>query len=145
MKMYLILLFWIFAVVSVKSQVSDSLYKTLKVAPVRAYFQGYLKSTNEDGSSESFEMRTSYFKQDFSLSLSDTTYKVSGYSFTFDMPTGDIITIRSKNEVVKIEGNKYAVYFKELNSKCLVAVDNIILIRDGKYFKGKSFLCKLVD
>lgn len=112
-----------------------------KVAPIRAYFEGYQYSYKDDNGIECFRMEKAYFQKDFKLSISDTTYQIVKYRFVTSLADGSLLEIIGDKSGFKIDRDIYTRLLAKMTKQSLVTVDDITISKGGDCFKVPSILC----
>ena len=130
---------------STKSQVIDSLLcKTSGATTIKAYFEGYsIKDTTKNVAW--FNIKESFFQKDFSLLLSDNSYKIISYRFVFDCPDNGYITeFTTQGATTIVNKNSLTKRLLNMTTTCFISVENIIVSKNGECFKVAPFVCSLI-
>ena len=109
--------------------------RPLPVAGVKATIKGY-KFANE------VDVKRSFFRKNFSLTLSDNSYEIVGFEFFYNSEEGDVHngTVCSENVLIA----KYPV-FNYLKEGGLFEFTNITIEKDGIKYHVAGFLVFPVD
>jgi hypothetical protein len=144
MLKYLILLYFCFLFNKGISQDSGGICDSSIKAPIRAYFEGYSYKYEDGSGFEIFRMERSYFKKEFRLSLSDSSYRIIKFSFTTNLANGDLLEIIGGGEGIKVDRDKYTELLHKITRRSLISVDNIIVSKNGQCYKVPSFVCYML-
>jgi hypothetical protein len=112
------------------------------IAPVEAYFDGYSYKYETNGF-ENFRMERSYFRNDFRLSLTDTSYKVVRFHLVADIETG-LVSIVGNDKGIKAGENEFTKLLSKILKNGYVTVDNIRVSKNGQCYKVPSFICYFI-
>lgn len=140
---YLMLLFVCFLFNESVSQDSGKICDSAQRAPISAYFEGYSYKYEESGT-EVFRMERSFFKNDFRLSLSDSSYSVIKFSLVTDLDNGDLLQILGDKDGIKLDQSNYTELLRKMTRRSLITVSNIMVSKNGQCYRVPSFICYML-
>ena len=91
------------------------------------------------------KVRNEFLNENFTICLTDTTYKIRSFQVTLSIENGDLVTWVMLGN--KIEPNKeyYRPYSLKSTDYSLISFDNFIVEKEGKQFKASPFIIKFVE
>jgi hypothetical protein len=144
MTRYLAVLFFCFLFNKGISQDSAAVCDSQRLTSVKAYFEGY-SYKYEDLGTEIFKMERSYFKKNFRLSLSDSSYRVVKFSLVTDLANGDLLEIVGDKDGIKFDKSDYTKLLSKMTKHSLVAIDNIIVSKNEQCYRLAAFVCYMLN
>lgn len=109
----------------------------------RAFFNESSYNFDDEFGYEFFRMERSYFRKDFRISHTDTSYQVLSFTFTSNLANATLDTIPGCSEGISADGLS-AVYLRLMTKESFVAVENIIVSKNGNCYKVPSFFCYML-
>jgi hypothetical protein len=132
-----------FILVAIPGYSQDSVLPcdSVGLAPIRAYFEGFSHKYENKGI-ESFRMERSYFRKDFELSLTDSSYKVVRFHVVAHIDNG-LVSMWGKSKRIEVN-DEHSKLLSRIVKNGIVAVDNIIVSKNGQCYRVPSFICYFI-